>query len=94
MVARIAVFPIQPDRFDETRYRWVIETIREAHGFVAAYHVVDRANGDSISISIFDSAEDARAAEAKVGKARLERGAVASPPDEVRFCDVLDRTVA
>jgi hypothetical protein len=65
--------------------------------------VVDPSTGDSISISIFDredsaraaEAEDsARAAEAKVSEAPGRLGVPASPPDEVDIWLVVDRAFA
>jgi hypothetical protein len=60
MVARIARFRQQPERFTKGGYRWVLDAIRESDGFVDAYHVVDPSTGDSISISIFDREDSAR----------------------------------
>jgi hypothetical protein len=90
--ARIATFRGRPDRFEPERYAWVLETIAEADGFEIAYHVVDRESGDAISISVFDSVEQLQAAEAAVGDARRRLGIAASPPDEVRICEVVART--
>jgi heme-degrading monooxygenase HmoA len=94
VVARIALFPGQPDRFSEERYRWVIDTIRKAPGFVAAYHVVDQKTGDAFSFSVWESMEDVQAAEDGVGEVRRALRVEPAPPDDVRYCDVIDATMA
>lgn len=90
MVVRVARFIRQSERFAKGEYQWVLEAIRTVDGFVAAYHVVDDASGDSISISVFASEEAARSAERAVGVARERLGRDASPPDEVQIWRVLD----
>lgn len=89
LIARVARFAGQPDRFTTGEYRWVLETVSECDGFVAAYHLVDEA-GDSISFSIFESETAARTAEERVGLARERLGRKASPPDEIGLWRIVD----
>ncbi len=91
MIARVARFTGQPERLTTGDYRWVLDTIREANGFGAAYHLVDEKTGDSISISIFESEVAARSAEEQVGAARQRLGKEASPPDDVHVWRVVDQ---
>jgi hypothetical protein len=92
MVARVARFKQQPERFTSGDYRWVLDVISRADGFEAAYHLIDEENGDSISISIFKNEDAARTAEEQVGHARQRLGVTASPPDAVEMWRVVDRT--
>jgi hypothetical protein len=91
VIARVARFTSQPQRFTSGEYRWVLETIREVAGFRAAFHFVDESSGDSISVSVFETEDAARSAEQAVGAAREKLGKEASPPDEVRTWRVVDR---
>lgn len=90
MVARVARFAEQPDRFTTGQYRWVLDTIKSCDGFVAAYHLVDDKTRDSVSISIFESEQAARAAEEEVGAARERLQKKASPPDDVQLWRIVD----
>lgn len=90
MIARVARFGSQPDRFTTGDYQWVLDTIESCSGFVAAYHMVDERTGDSISMSVFDTERAALAAEQQVGIAREKLRRAASPPDEVGFWRVVD----
>lgn len=90
MIARVARFAGQPDRFTTGEYRWVLETVDSCDGFVAAYHLVDEKTGESISFSLFETEEAASAAEQQVGRARERLGRNPSPPDEVHMWRVVD----
>lgn len=92
MIARVARFTGQPERFTSGEYRWVLETIRQAEGFELAYHLVDEESGESISISVFDSETAAKSAEEQVGAARQRLGKEASAPDSVHVWRVVDQT--
>lgn len=92
MVARVARFKGQPDRFVSGKYRWVLDAIRSVDGFEAAYHLVDGDAGDSVSISIFANRESAVEAERAVNAARERLGLDASPPDAVQTWRVVDST--
>lgn len=91
MVARVARFEQQPERFTRGDYRWVLDAIRTVEGFETAYHLVDEKSGDSISVSVFKSEDAAVAAEEQVGLARQRLGVKASPPDTVETWRVVDR---
>ena len=90
MVARVARFAEQPDRFTIGECRWVLDTIKSCEGFVAAYHLVDDKARDSRSISIFESEDAARSAEEQVGATRERLKKKASPPDEVHLWRIID----
>jgi hypothetical protein len=82
MIARVAHFDRQPDRFTEGHaYKYVLDAIGSAEGFVAAYHLAG-ATG-SLSISIWADEAAMRAGEAAVGGARERLQIVGSPPDRV-----------
>lgn len=90
MVVRVARFGNQPDRFTTGEYKWVLDTIKTCHGFVAAYHLVDDETRDSMSISIFENEDAARSAEEQVGVARERMNKQASPPDEIHIWRIID----
>jgi hypothetical protein len=91
MVARVARFTAQPERFTGGAYSWVLEAIKAADGFEAAYHFVDEQSGDSVSISLFASLEAARSAEREVGAARERLGHDSSPPSRVETWRLVDQ---
>ena len=82
MIARTAHFEGQPDRFSAGHaYRYVLDAIGSADGFVAAYHLAGPTG--SMSISIWTDEAAMRAGEATVGEARERLQIVGSPPDRV-----------
>ena len=90
MIARVARFEAQPDRFTRGEYRWVLDTIKGCEGFVNAFHLVDDRTGDSISISMFEREDAATRAEKQVGAAREQLEKQTSPPDELHVWRVID----
>jgi heme-degrading monooxygenase HmoA len=74
LIARIGHF----DAFDMTDREYVLEAIKDLPGFRGVYHLVDPESGRALSISFFDSDEDAQAAQQAVGSAR-EAGAHGGP---------------
>ena len=91
MVARVARFAGQPNRFTTGEYKWVLETIRGCDGFVTAFHLVDEQAGESISFSVFENQEAATRAEQQVRIAREHLGRPASSPDEVHLWQIIDQ---
>jgi hypothetical protein len=88
MLIRIATFQTPPGDDRD----WVIDALRSVAGVRAAYHAVDRETGALLSISVFEdlaAAEEARAAIARSAEARGHEG---TPPDAIRFCEVIRST--
>jgi len=82
VIARVAHFEGQPDRFTTGHaYRYVLDAIGAADGFIAAYHLAGPTG--SLSISIWADEAAMRAGEAAVGEARERLQIVGSPPDRV-----------
>ncbi len=70
MFARIAVWEPMPD--DERQ--WVIDAAKTISGVLAAYHVVDPATGNGMSISIFDDDVDIALVKAAIADKAVEIG--------------------
>ena len=70
MIARIGYF----ERFDMTDREYVLEAIKARPGFQGVYHLVHTESGRAMSVSFFDTEEDARAAQPAVGAAREAGG--------------------
>lgn len=82
MIARVARFPGQPDRFtDGHAYRYVIESLRDTPGCIAAYHLASV--DEAVSISIWADEEAMRAGEENLAHVRDSLGIVSSPPPDV-----------
>ena len=85
MIARIGDF----DDFDMTDREYVLEAIRGKSGFQGVYHLVHRESGRALSISFFDTDEDAQAAQRAVGAARESGGHGGPSPDRVERWEVV-----
>lgn len=85
MIARIGYF----ENFDMTDREYVLEAIKDRPGFQGAYHLHDPGTGRSLSISFFDSDDDARAAQQAVGAAREAGGHGGPSPDRVEKWEVV-----
>jgi heme-degrading monooxygenase HmoA len=85
MIARLGHF----DSFDMTDREYVVEAIKDRPGFRGVYHLVDRESGRALSISFFDSEEDAGAAQRAVGAAREAGGHGGPSPDLVETWEVV-----
>ncbi len=85
MVARIGYF----ENFDMADREYVVQTIRDKPGFQGVYHLVDPQTGRALSVSFFDSDEDAQAAQHAVGEAREAGGHGGPSPDRVEKWDVI-----
>jgi hypothetical protein len=82
MIVRIATFPGQPDRFTTGHaYRYVIETLRDTPGCVAAYHLAGADN--AVSVSIWDDEQVMAEGEARLAEVRDSLDIPSSPPPEV-----------
>ncbi len=91
MITRIATFPGQPDRFTTGHaYRYVIETLRDTPGCVAAYHLAG--TDAAVSISVWDDEEVMREGEARLADVRDSLGIPTSPPPEVAVYTVAAST--
>ena len=85
MIARIGYF----ENFDMTDREYVLEAIKDRPGFQGAYHLHDPGTGRALSISFFDSDDDARAAQQAVGAAREAGGHGGPSPDRVEKWEVV-----
>ncbi len=74
MIARIAVWEPMPD--DDRQ--WVMDAATGVPGVLDAYHLIDPATGDGLSIAFFD--DDVDVAEVKA--------AIAKKADEIGWHDV------
>jgi hypothetical protein len=91
MITRIATFPGEPDRFTTGHaYRYVIETLRETPGCVAAYHLAGP--DTAISISIWESEDALRLGDARLVEVRDSLGVQGSPPRDVATYEVVAST--
>jgi hypothetical protein len=85
LIARLGYF----EKFDMTDREYVLEAIKDKRGFQGVYHLVDHKTGRALSISFFDSDEDADAAQQAVGAAREAGGHGGPGPDRVERWDVV-----
>ncbi len=65
MFARLTIVPVKSDKLDETIkiYENVIPAAKSQKGFRGAYLLTDRKTGKGVSITLWDSEEDAIANE-------------------------------
>ena len=66
MFARLTIFRISPDRIDEGTKRYkesVLPAAREQKGYRGANVMVDRKTGNAVTITLWESEEDAVANE-------------------------------
>jgi hypothetical protein len=85
VIARIGYF----SDFDLSDREYVIEAIKGQSGFRGVYHLVHPETGRALSISFFDSDDDAQEAQRAVGAAREAGGHGGPSPDRVEKWDVL-----
>ena len=88
MLIRIATFRTPPGDDRD----WVIEALRTVPGVRAAYHAVDRETGALLSISVVEDVAAAEAARAAIARSAEARGHEGTPPDAIRFCEVIRST--
>ncbi len=75
MFARVTTGTGSPERIDETvriYQEQMVPTLRQQQGFQNAIFVADRSSGKGISITLWDSEEAARAAEAQAQQMRAQ----------------------
>jgi hypothetical protein len=70
MIARIAVWEPMPD--DDRQ--WVIDAARAVPGVLNAYHLVDPATGNGLSVAFFEDDTDAAAVRAAIETRATEIG--------------------
>ena len=70
MIARVAVWEPMP----EDDRQWVIDAAKGVPGVLDAYHLVDPATGDGLSIAFFDDAVDVNEVKAAIAKKADEVG--------------------
>ncbi len=66
MVARVTTVQVKPENIDDTTKLYgesVVPAAKSQKGYQGAYMLVDRNTGKGVSISLWDSEEDARANE-------------------------------
>ncbi len=63
MIARIAVWEPMPD--DDRQ--WVIDAAKSVPGVLDAYHLLDPATGNGLSIAFFEDGTDPAAVKAAIG---------------------------
>jgi hypothetical protein len=85
VIARLGYF----ENFDMTDREYVLEAIKDRPGFQGAYHLYDPGTGRALSVSFFDSDDDARAAQQAVGAAREAGGHGGPSPDRVEKWEVV-----
>ena len=85
MIARIGYF----EDFDMTDREYVLEAIKDKPGFQGVYHLMHPESGRALSISFFDTDEDAQAAQQAVGAAREAGGHGGPSRDRVEKWDVV-----
>jgi hypothetical protein len=85
LIARIGYF----EDFDMTDREYVLEAIKDKPGFQGVYHLMHPESGRALSISFFDTDEDAQAAQQAVGAAREAGGHGGPSPDRVEKWDVV-----
>lgn len=89
MIARIGYFD-NANRFRDGTYSYIQETLSGATGFRGLLHLAGRDAERSLSISLWDTEEDLKAAEAGLIARRDEIGVVSSPPTSIETFDVID----
>jgi hypothetical protein len=78
MLARVAEFDGQPDRFTTAhRYGYVLEAIARIPGFRGGLHLADPTGDRSISISLWEDETSMNAGQSAVETARNALGLVA-----------------
>ncbi len=70
MIARVAVWEPMPD--DDRQ--WVIDATKSVPGVRDAYHLVDPATGNGLSIAFFEDSIDVGAVKAAISKKASEIG--------------------
>ena len=90
MIARLGYF----GDFDFTDREYVLEALADLDGFRGVYHLVDPGTGRGLSISLWDSAEEAEAGQEAVGQAARAGGHGGPGPDHVEAWDVVRHRVA
>lgn len=70
MIARVAVWEPMPD--DDRQ--WVIDAAKVVPGVLDAYHLVDPATGNGLSVAFFEDAVDAAAVRAAIENKAVEIG--------------------
>ena len=93
MYARHVTVKGDPARVDEvvrTQEEIVLPVLRSCTGFVAQLLLLDRARGEAIGISLWDTAENLHASEDKVRAARQQvaNAIQSADPPEVRLYEL------
>lgn len=89
MIARIAVFEGQPDRFTSDHgYRYVIEVLGKAQGCQGAFHCAGTT--DSVSVSFWDDEESLHVGERALGAEQERLNLQGSPPSQVGIYRVVN----
>lgn len=70
MIARVAVWEPMPD--DDRQ--WVIDAAKNVAGVLSAYHLLDPATGNGLSIAFFDDGVDVTQVKAAIAEKALEIG--------------------
>ncbi len=70
MIARVAVWEPMPD--DDRQ--WVIDASKAVPGVLDAYHLVDPATGNGLSVAFFEDTVDAAAVKAAIEEKAREIG--------------------
>lgn len=70
MIARVAVWEPMPD--DDRQ--WVLDAAKNVPGVLSAYHLVDPATGNGLSIALFEDDVDVAQVKAAIAEKALEIG--------------------
>lgn len=91
MIARVGFFEDSPERFSGGGYAWTKEAVENVPGFRGLFHLAGRDGVNrSLSISLWESEDAAKAGEASVGAKRAELDVSPAPPTLVETFDVVD----
>ena len=88
MIVRVARFDAGRGDLGLDRSEWVIEALRDVEGVTALYHCLAE-DGSAVSVTVFEDADAADAAMAKIEEARERLGIEVSPADDAVMYEVV-----
>ena len=74
MNARVSTYELAVDKVDEgiTSFREAIDRIRQLDGFQEAYFLVDRENGQAVTITLWDGTDAMESSRVSASRARSD----------------------
>jgi hypothetical protein len=88
VIVRVARFEAGRGDLGLDRSEWVIEALRGVAGVTALYHCLAE-DGSAVSVTVFQDADAADAAMAKIEEARERLGIEVSPADDAVMYEVV-----